>query len=150
MNNLDETASKELVKLACQKLGEDKRTKVAAQSAGVSEGRWSHYSSLDHMDKHLPLWRALLIQQRTGRRDFSDLFEHVTPDSEPSRVDPRRIAGNALTLLAALTNGLNEALEDDDLTEAERRELMPLADRLCDTGAQLRERLTSFGLREVA
>lgn len=143
MNELDPTAAQELVKVACQKLGEDKRAKVAAALADVSESVWSHYGSLGHMNRHLPLWRALLIQQRSGRTDFSRLFDQVTPGAQVDLTDPRRIAGNALTLLAALTTGLNEALEDDELSEAERRELMPIADRLCDEGARLKTRLAT-------
>ena len=143
MNELDPTAAQELVKLACQKISEDKRAKVAASFAGVSESVWSHYGGLDHMNKNLPMWRALLIQQRSGRSDFSRLLDQVTSTGATDDMDPRRIAGSALTLLAALTTGLNEALDDDELTEAERRQLMPIADRLCDEGARLKARLSA-------
>lgn len=142
MPDLNEDAARELVKITVQKIAEDKGAKVAAKAAGVSEGRWSHYGSLEHPREQLPFWRALMLEQRLGRNDFSALMgQGVGKSSDGS--DPRKIAGNALSILAALTNGLNEALDDDELTENERRELLPLADRLADAGAHIKQRLVS-------
>ncbi len=137
---MDDDTAKGLVKLACQRLGEGGRSKIAAAAAGVSEGRWSHFAGMDHMDKNLPVWRAILIEQRLGSDCFRRLFADadVTPDTGAC---PRRLALNALTTLATLTAGLNDALEDDDLNETERRELATIADRLCAEGAAIKNRL---------
>lgn len=147
MSDLNEVAAQELVKIAVQKLSEDKGARAAAAAAGVSEGRWSHYGSLEHPREQLPLWRALMLEQRLGRDDFTALMTQGAGQAADTS-DPRKIAGNALSILAALTNGLNEALEHDMLTETERRELMPLADRLADTGARIKQRLVG-GLDNV-
>lgn len=143
MNTLDDEAVQSLTKIACQKLSEEKGSKVAAAFAGVSEGRWSHYASLDHMDKHLPLWRALMIQQRSGREDFAKLFTQVGAVGGEVTCHPQTITGNCLMLIATMTTALNEALEDDQITENERRELLKIADRLCDEGARLKARLST-------
>lgn len=144
MNDLNEDALKTLVKITCGKVGEDIHHKVAAAAVGVSEGRWSHYHSTDaaHREKGIPLWRAIAFEKRTGRRDFSRLFEQAGVAAAVS-CDPRAITGTALSLIATITTTLNEALEDDDLCDRERVELLTLADRLCDTGARLKERLAS-------
>lgn len=148
MSDLNEDAARELVKITVQKLSEDKSAKVAANAAGVSEGRWSHYGSLEHPREQLPFWRALMLEQRLSRNDFSALMgQGVGKSSDGS--DPRKIAGNALSILAALTNGLNEALDDDDLTESERRELLPLADRLADAGAHIKQRLAATNVTSL-
>lgn len=136
---IDDDTAKGLVKLACQRLGEGGRTKIAAAAAGVSEGRWSHFAGMDHLDKNLPVWRAVLIEQRLG----SDCFRRLFADADVSPADtcPRKLALNALGTLATLTAGLNDALEDDDLNETERRELATIADRLCAEGAAIKNRL---------
>lgn len=148
MSDLNEDAARELVKITVQKLSEDKGAKVAAKAAGVSEGRWSHYGSMEHPREQLPLWRALMLEQRLGRDDFTALMGQGAGKANDT-VDPRKIAGNALSILAALTNGLNEALDDDQLTENERRELMPLADRLADAGAHIKQRLVGSNVTSL-
>ena len=137
---IDDDTAKGLVKLACQRLGEGGRTKIAAAAAGVSEGRWSHFAGMVHLDKNLPVWRAVLIEQRLG----SDCFRRLFADADVSTgadTCPRKLALNALGTLATLTAGLNDALEDDDLNETERRELATIADRLCAEGAAIKNRL---------
>lgn len=140
MNIMDDDTAKGLVKLACQRLGEGGRTKIAAAAAGVSEGRWSHFAGMDHLDKNLPVWRAVLIEQRLGSNCFRRLFADADVATGADTC-PRKLALNALATITQLTTGLHDALEDDDLNETERRELATIADRLCAEGAAIKNRL---------
>lgn len=133
----------EHVKLACQGIAADKGASIAAGLAGVSPGVWSHYASLDHnhLDKNLPLWRAIRIQQRSGRDDFTRLLAERCESAAPVQDTPRELLTAQLVLLAETTAATEAAMADGTLTEAERLHLATLTEKLCACAAKLHARV---------
>lgn len=124
-----------LIKSICQEFQDAVGgNKAAAHIAGVSQGVWSNYCSFDEPDRTLPLHRALLIEQKTGKRWFARVWDDL---GSAEAGDPRQTAAAALQSLSAAISSLTEAYSDGVLTEAERRQIIGDVQRLIDTAFKL-------------
>jgi uncharacterized protein (UPF0248 family) len=130
----------ELVKATCAQVADDLGGhKVAAAYAGVSVSRWSDYCNLAEPETTIPLHRALLIRERTGRPYFADLFRETDPPAIAA--DPHRLAAETLNHVAKTIADLTEALADDVITPAERRVLLADIGRLKTSVLDLEARI---------
>ena len=114
-----------LAKSACRDLADSLPGghKVAAAMAGVAPSVWSDYCSLTKPECSIPLHRAMRLQERTGRRDFSDLLSSATADTT-TEATPRAAACSALQTMAAAFAKIEAAYADDVLTPREQQECL--------------------------
>lgn len=123
--------SAELVKARCITVAESvKGHHVAAELAGVVPSTWSDYCNLNKPDITIPLHRALRLVEATKVDRFSDLFDGLG-DRETSG-DPRLLGAGALEAIASAEVAMARAYADGTITEAEKRELLAIAQRLVE------------------
>lgn len=112
-----------LVKSACRDLAEQTRGghKVAAHLAGVAPSVWSDYCSLGAPNCTIPLHRAMRLQERTGRRDFTDLMAAEPVEVAANADHPRKAACDALQTMASAIANIEAAYADGELTAREQQ-----------------------------
>lgn len=122
--------SAELVKAVCHQVAEDlKGHKVAAALAGVGPSTWADYVNFEKADTSIPLHRAIAIQKATKKDYFGHLF---ADEARPADGDPRVLGAGALQAIAEAEVSMARAYADGTITEAEKRELLAIAQRLVE------------------
>lgn len=100
-------------------------TEMAARSAGVSPGVWSHYESADKADTSIPLHRlAQMSLTAAERRAIIDLF---TEDDDQVVECLMAEASEATEAAATLQGLVRVATRDGRVTEAEARRIRDAA-----------------------
>lgn len=122
-----------LIKAICHQLAEELGShKTVASLAGVAPSVWSDYCSFDKPDTTIPLHRAMAIQEKTGRRDFTRALVDADGEQDARSGDPRILGASALETIARAEVVMALAFADGNITEAEKRELLAIAQRLVE------------------
>lgn len=98
--------------------------KYAALAANVTPGVWSNYVSDEHPDTTIPFHRLLVVADAQEKAAFAELLTGEDAGAIESLLTESLEASEATV---ELQRAVREATADGDLTEAERRRLLPLA-----------------------
>lgn len=128
-----------LIKAICAQMAEEfGGQKVLATLAGVSEPVWSTYCNFNKPDTTPPFHRILMIEDATGRRDFTEAAVARLGDrAEDEAADLNVLSARALEAIARVEVQMTAALADGVLTEAEKRDIAAAAQLLVDRARRL-------------